>query len=63
MLGIGGRDAADSVLALQWLERAQRIAPEDDTIALSLAVACLSGGAAGAGRGTVQAHRREMGPS
>ena len=38
-----GRDATDPAEARRWLERARRIAPDDDTVGLALAVACLSG--------------------
>ncbi len=39
-----GREAADPAVARRWLERARRIARDDDTIGLSLALACLSSG-------------------
>ncbi len=39
-----GQSAPDAKLARQWLERARRIAPDDQTVALSLAMTCLRGG-------------------
>ena len=37
-----GREASDPTEALRWLERARRILPNDDTVGLSLALACLN---------------------
>ena len=45
-----GRDAADPLTARRWLERARRIARDDDTIGLSLALACLGCGDAARAR-------------
>ena len=39
-----GHAATDPNGARRWLERARRIAPDDDTVGLSLALACLRGG-------------------
>ena len=39
-----GTAAPDPAEARRWFERARRIAPEDDTIGLSLGLACLNGG-------------------
>ena len=39
-----GREAQDAAESRRWLERARRIVPNDDVIALSLALACLNGG-------------------
>ncbi len=39
--GQAALSAGDTDAALRWLDRAARIAPEDDTIALGLATACL----------------------
>ena len=38
-----GREAADPVDGRRWLERAYRIAPDDDMIGLSFGLACLDG--------------------
>ena len=46
-----GRDVRDPAEARRWLERARRIAPDDDTVGLSLAIACLNGGDQAAARG------------
>ena len=43
-----GQVAGDPHEARRWLERARRIAPDNDTVGLSLALACLNGGDAGA---------------
>ncbi len=39
-----GLAAPDPAEARRWFERARRIAPDDDTIGLSLGLACLNGG-------------------
>ena len=45
-----GRDAVDPALSRRWLERARRLLPKDDTVGLSLALACLNGGDADASK-------------
>ena len=39
-----GHEALNPAEARRWLERARRIAPDNDTVGLSLALACLNGG-------------------